>query len=70
MSRSDVRATFVSPVDLLERAIEALTHDPEDAPVEVGHPQDSYYAARNALDVVAGMFIAETQKAYQKPRTQ
>ena len=70
MSRSDVKATFVSPVELLEFAIAALTYDPEETPVEVGHPQDAYYAARNALDVIAGMFIAETQKAYQKPRTQ
>lgn len=66
MSRSDVKATFVSPIYLLERAIEALTYDPDEDPVEVGHPQDAYWTARNALKVVAGMFVAETQKAYQK----
>ena len=67
MTHTEALSTFLSPVDLLERAIDALTYDPEETPVEVGHPQDAYFAARNALDVVAGMFIAETQKAYQKP---
>ena len=65
MSRSEALSTFISPVDLLERAIDALTHDPDETPVDMGHPQDAYYTARNALDVIAGMFIAETQRAYQ-----
>jgi len=57
-------STFVTPVDLLQAAIDALEHNPEGAPQEPGHPQDVYADARAALDVVTGERIARTARAY------
>lgn len=67
MSHTAAKRTFVTPVELLRYAIDALEHDPDETGVDKGHPQDSYFTARAALDAIAGMFIAETTRAYREP---
>jgi hypothetical protein len=57
----------VTAVDLLRHAIDALEHNPDEEPIEKGHPQDVYADARNALDAVTGLFIAETTRVL-RPR--
>jgi hypothetical protein len=66
VSYEHAKHTFVTPVDLLQHAIDALEHNPEEEPVEAGHPLDVYARAKGALDVVTGMFIAETDRAYEQ----
>lgn len=61
-----VRATYVTPVDLLQAAIDALENDPEETPQVRGHPQDAYADARAALDVVTGERIASTAKSLRE----
>ena len=59
-----VRVTYLTAVDLLQAAIDALEHNPEEIVPQPGHPQDVYGDARAALDVVAGERIARTTRAY------
>jgi hypothetical protein len=66
VSRRAVEATFVTSVELLRYALDALENNPDDEPIEKGHPVDVYARAKGALDVVTGMFIAETDRAYEQ----
>jgi hypothetical protein len=66
VSYEHAKATYVTAVDLLQHAIDALEHDPDETRVDKGHPEDAYWTARATLDTVAGMFIAETKRAYKQ----
>ena len=61
---SDPRDTYMTAADLLRATLDALEYDPCEEPVDVMHPQDAHAAAEAALRHVAGMFIANTTRAF------
>lgn len=64
-SRAAREATYVTSVDLLRAAIDAIEWNPDETPQERMHPQDAYNEASNALAVVTGARIAETQRSWR-----
>ena len=58
------QATFVTAVDLLRDAADALDNDPStDKQPEKMHPEDAYAHAATALEIVTGLFLSVTERA-------
>ena len=60
-------STFVTAVDLLREAADALENNPHDKEPEEMHPQDAWAEASAALDVVTGLAITLTNESRRCP---